>query len=189
MKFKRFSAYIIDIILISIILLIIKNIVPIKQNNELNQNMIEITEQFIKNEITINEYYKEFSIVNYTQDKNNVIVLGFNILIVILYFIIIPIITKGFTIGMYILGIKYDDKMNIKNLFLRNIVTTGILQMIISILILYLVNNELYLTITLILGIIQLLLVIISAFMILYRKDLKGIQDIISNINIIEVKK
>ena len=109
-------------------------------------------------------------------------------MIVIFYFIIIPIITKGYTLGMYITGIKYEGQINIKNLFLRNIITTGILQMIVSLILVYLVNNKIYLTISLFLGIIQLLLVIISAFMISYRKDLKGIQDIISNINIIEVK-
>lgn len=189
MKFKRFSAYMIDILLVVIILLILKNIVPIKQNKEFNQNMMKMTEQFLNKEISIGEYYNEFSVINYNQDKNSVILLGFNTLIVIFYFIIIPIITKGYTLGMYITGIKYEGKINVKNLFLRNIITTGILQMIVSLILVYLVNNKIYLTISLFLGIIQLLLVIISAFMISYRKDLKGIQDIISNINIIEVKE
>ncbi len=186
MKFRRFSAYMIDILLVGIILLLVKNIIPIKQNKELNQNMTTITEQFLNKEISISEYYNEFSVINYSQDKNSVILLGFNTLIVIFYFIIIPIITKGYTLGMYITGIKYEGKINIKNLFLRNIITTGIIQMIVSLILIYLVNDKIYLTISLFLGIIQLLLVIISAFMILYRKDSKGIQDIISNI---EVKK
>ena len=73
MKFKRFSAYMIDILLVGIILLVLKNIVPIKQNKELNQNMMEITEQFLNKEISISEYYNEFSIANYNQDRNNVI--------------------------------------------------------------------------------------------------------------------
>ena len=73
MKFKRFSAYMIDILLVGIILLVLKNIVPIKQNKELNQNMMEITEQFLNKEISISEYYNEFSIANYNQDRNNFI--------------------------------------------------------------------------------------------------------------------
>ena len=134
-------------------------------------------------------YYNEFAINTYIMDKNSVFVLGLNILIVILYFIAVPIITKGFTLGKYVVGIKYEGKLNIWNLFLRNIITTGILQMILSIILIYLTKDTMYLTLTLFLGFIQILLVIISAFMVLYRSDLKGIQDMISNIRVVKIKE
>ena len=189
MRFKRFSAFMIDIILIGILMIVIENIVPIKDATYLNENMMELTEQVLNNEISMQNYYNEFAVNTYIMDKNSVFVLGLNTLIVILYFIAVPIITKGFTLGKYVVGIKYEGKLNIWNLFLRNIVTTGILQMILSIILIYVTKDTTYLTLTLILGFIQILLVIISAFMVLYRSDLKGIQDMISKIKVVQIKE
>ena len=106
-----------------------------------------------------------------------------------LYFLIIPIITKGYTLGMYISGIKLSGKLNIKNMFLRNLIATGLLYLIFSVLLVYFTKDTMYFSILGILGIIQILLVIISTFMIIYRSDSKGIQDIISSTKIVRNKE
>ena len=105
------------------------------------------------------------------------------------YFIITPLITKGYTLGMYINGIKLKGKLNVKNLLLRNIIATGLMYLLASIILVYTTKDTLYFILLSIFGISQFLLVIISTFMIIYRKDHSGLQDIISKTKIVLAKE
>ena len=60
--------------------------------------------------------------------------------------------------------------------------------MLLSILLLYFLPKNVYFYVMIILGFIQFTLVIISAFMVLYRHDRKGLQDLFSKSSIEEVK-
>lgn len=192
MKTKRFGAFLIDLLVIGLFLMLVYYFVPTKDTSIIQNNITNLSEQVLNNEIGKLDYYKEFSKNMYTLDSDRVLYTAFNTLIIMLYFLIIPIITKGRTLGMYITGIKLKGKLNIKNMFLRNLITTGLLYLICSVLLIYLTKDVTYFSILGILGIIQILLVIISTFMVIYRSDSKGIQDIISNTEIVsnkEVKK
>lgn len=189
---KRLSAFILDILLLVIFFMILYYFVPTKDTTDLNNNITEITEKVLNHEIGKVEYYNEFSKNMYLLDYGRVVFTGLNTLIIMLYFIIVPIITKGYTLGLYITGLKLDGKINIKNLIMRNLISTGLLYLILSILAVCFTKDTLYFSLISILGIIQFLLVIISTFMIIYRKDQKGLQDIISDTKVVsasEVKK
>lgn len=71
----------------------------------------------MNNEIGKLDYYKEFSKNMYQLDSDRVLFTAFNTLIIIFYFLVIPILTKGYTLGMYINGLKIKGKLNIKNMF------------------------------------------------------------------------
>ena len=60
--------------------------------------------------------------------------------------------------------------------------------MLLIMLLLYVTPKSIYFSGMVILGFIQFLLVIISAFMVLYRHDQRGLQDILTNTKIEEVK-
>ena len=188
-RLKRFSAFLIDILVIGLFLMIIYYFIPERDTTNIQNNITEVTEQVLNNEIGKLDYIKEFSKNIYELDKGNVLFNAFNTLIIMLYFILIPIITKGYTLGMYINGLIIKGKLNVKNMLLRNLVATGLIYLLLSIVLVYLTSDMTYFIILSFLGIIQFLLVIISAFMIIYRHDLKGIQDIISNTKIVQTKE
>lgn len=186
--YKRFLAYVLDILILSIIFMLIYYFLPTNYEvQELNHSLASINEQVLNNQIEFNEYFNMFSQVTYQLDKANILYSGFNILLVCIYFVIVPVLTEGYTLGLYIFGLKItkkDKKISINDLLIRNLITNGLLYMIISLILVSLVNAKTYFIMITILGFIQILLVIISTFMILYRKDKRGLQDIISKTTI-----
>lgn len=186
--FRRFSAYLIDLMIIGLIFIIIYYFLP--QNSEiqnLNHNLAFQNEQLLNHTIRYSEYFHSFSKITYQLDQMNILYSGLNILLISFYFIIIPLLNKGRTLGLYIveLQIKSNKKsLNIFQLFIRNFVANGLLYLMLSFLFVHFIKNETYFIAITILGIIQILLVIISIFMIIYRKDKRGLQDILSQTKI-----
>ncbi len=186
--FRRFSAYLIDLMIIGLIFIIIYYFLP--QNSEiqnLNHNLAFQNEQLLNHTIRYSEYFHSFSKITYQLDQMNILYSGLNILLISFYFIIIPLLNKGRTLGLYIVGlqIKSNKKsLNIFQLFIRNFVANGLLYLMLSFLFVHFIKNETYFIAITILGIIQILLVIISIFMIIYRKDKRGLQDILSQTKI-----
>ena len=186
--FRRFSAYLIDLMIIGLIFIIIYYFLP--QNSEiqnLNHNLAFQNEQLLNHTIRYSEYFHSFSKITYQLDQMNILYSGLNILLISFYFIIIPLLNKGRTLGLYIVGlqIKSNKKsLNIFQLFIRNFVSNGLLYLMLSFLFVHFIKNETYFIAITILGIIQILLVIISIFMIIYRKDKRGLQDILSQTKI-----
>lgn len=193
MKFRRLMAFIFDLLIIEIMFIILYKTLPVEQGViKLNHLLSVNNEKFLLHEISFFEYINEFSLLTYKIDKLNIIHTGLNFLLIIFYFIIVPTISKGYTLGLYLFKIKIEKengKINIVDLFKRNIITTGIIYSILIIFLVLFFNYKFYFYISIILGIIQLLLVIISSFMVIYRKDEKGLQDIISKTKIVDKKK
>lgn len=181
---KRIIAYIIDFIFITAILMILSYFIPKNSNVEfLNNDINNLTEQALNNEITFESYAREYSIYLSSIDKENVIYNVISVVIMLVYYVIIPVIFKA-TIGKYImkLEIKNKDgkKLNLYNTFIRSIVTEGMLYSLITIFLVQIVSSKTYLLNLIILGFTQFILVIISLFMILYRRDKRGLHDILS---------
>lgn len=186
--FRRFSAYLIDLMVIGMIFMIIYYFLPQNNIQELNHDLTIINEQLLNKQINYNTYIDEFSKITYQIDQEQVLFSGLNILLICFYFIIIPLMNHGKTLGLYILGLKIsedDGHLNMNHLFLRNLITNGLLYMISALLLVHFLDYKTYFISITILGFIQILLVIISIFMILYRKDKKGLQDLISKTKII----
>lgn len=187
---RRLIAYLIDFAFIAAILMILANFIPKSADFDfLNQDMNALTEQAMNNEITFESYLREYT--NYLReiDKVNVLYNSISLIIIIIYYSIIPIYTSC-TLGKYIMKLRIErkdkKKLNFYNLILRSIIDQGLLLSLITIIMAQLVSNKTYLITIFILGIIQILLVIISGFMILYRRDARGLQDIISNSKIVK---
>lgn len=186
--FCRFSAYLIDLMIIGLIFIIIYHFLP--QSSEIQNLNHEITlqnEQLLNHTIRYSEYFHSFSKITYQLDRTNILYSGLNILLICFYFIIIPLLNKGKTLGLYILGLQIeseDNHLNMMQLFIRNLIVNGLFYLILSFIFIRFLQNETYFITITILGIIQILLVIISIFMILYRKDKRGLQDILSQTKI-----
>lgn len=186
---KRFIAFIIDFIFVSSILMILAYFIPKSNNFDfINQDMNSLTEQALNNEITFRGYLREYSEALSELEKTNVVYNSISFIILVVYYVIIPIFTKC-TLGKYIMKTrikrKDDKKLNILNTFIRSIIDVGLLTSLFTVFLVQIVDNKTYFIILIIFTIIQFILVIISAFMILYRRDKCGLDDILSNSNII----
>lgn len=186
---RRLSAFMIDILLIGLLLMIVYYFVPAKDTTEISQKITKLTEQLLNSEIGHINFLKGFSENIYLLDYNRAIFNAFNTLVIMLYFIVTPLITKGYTLGMYISGIKLNGKLSVKNLLFRNVIATGLLYLLASVILVYTTKDTVYFVLLSIFGLIQFLLVIISTFMIIYRKDHEGIQDKISKTKVVIVNE
>lgn len=190
---KRLSAYIIDLMFLGAILMIIYYFIPESDKSlELNYQLNNLNESVIKQEISFNNYLDKYADIIYNLDKERLIYNVINLILIFVYFVIVPLITKGITFGKYIMGIKIKpkkEKLTLTALIIRNIIVNGLGYTLLSIILLFIFPSNLYFIVLSILGIIQFLLVITSCFMIIYRKDLRGLEDIFSQTNVVSIKE
>jgi uncharacterized RDD family membrane protein YckC len=193
---RRLLSYIIDFVFVSSILMIVTYFIPKGENvSILNDDINSLTEQALNNDIGLREYLKNYSYYLSEVDKSNLIYNVSNFICIFIYYIFVPLIWKGRTLGKYITKLKIvsknDKNLNIFQLLARNIIDMGLLYLLSTIFIVQIINSYYYVYLLIIFGIIQFLLVIISIFMILYRHDKQGLQDILSRSNVVlkEVKE
>ena len=191
---KRLLAYILDFIFIGAILMILSYFIPRSTNFDfLNSDMNDLTEQAMNNEITFEAYLREYSNYLSDVDKENVIYNSTSFIILVIYYVIIPIFT-GCTLGKYIMHLKYkhkdDKKIGILNTFTRSIIDIGLVISLITVFLVQIVSAKTYFIVLIILCFIQIILVITSGFMILYRRDKRSLSDILSRTDVVirEVK-
>lgn len=186
---RRVICYIIDLIIVFILGIIISFIIP-KSNNyiEIQNEITNLSNNYLNSEVSFGEYFSTFSKLSKELDLSNILYLSILFIINILYFIIVPLLLKGRTIGMLICKLKLTVKDNSNLLFsilIRSVVAYGILYYLVQLGIMYFVFDNIYLIILTILSFIQILVVICSAFMIKYRDDKRSLADILSFSNIL----
>lgn len=182
---KRMLAYLIDIM---IILFTIGIIVNVKEKDktvmQLRSDIQIVNELHANGEIKFQEYFDRWTVINQQIDQECVIYLIFNILLILIYFVLLPKVWNGQTVGKKILKLRVvsnsNEKVTVVQYLIRNMLINGLAQMILLLLFLYLLPSSMYFIFSSILTFIQLILVIISIFMILYRKDKRGLHDIFS---------
>lgn len=178
---RRFFAYIIDVMIVLIICSLLSMIIPNKEISSLNHDLNLYSEQVLNHDIGIREYINNYIRVSYDIDRLNIVYNGLSIMVLIIYFMIIPILNGGKTLGLKLLKLKISGDISFNNLFKRNSITIGILYLILNVILIHILNYKYYFISISILSFIQFILVIISLFMVIYRKDKKGLQDLISN--------
>ena len=186
---KRFLAYLIDIILVGTIMGIISAIFTTKNATVLSNQFLELNEQVINTKLDFGIYYSRVADITLSLDRENFMINIINYVIIILYFVVLPLYKNGQTLGKKIFKIKIvrEDKEDLtaNELIIRNIVVNGLLNTFLAFCLVFLLSGFEYFTITSILGFIQFILVVVSACMIIFRKDKKGLHDIITKTKVV----
>ena len=194
MNIKRTRSFFIDFL----ILLVAYNIINIAFPNSDNVKRLiieqnEILENYTARDIRFTKYLKNYSIVSKELDKERVVPNLVYVLFTCLYFIVLPYLWKGRTIGSYINGIqieRFDNgKLHIKQLIIRSVVVIGLGYLLLSNLLIFILPSKYYFIVKSILGIFQVVIAVFSAYMILFTKKKRGIQDLISNTEMAKIIK
>lgn len=191
---KRLLAYVLDIVILFIFTFIALLFVPNNSRvEELSMNGNKLSELVLEETITINEYIKSSARIMQDIDKLEIIPNIINIFFVVLLFIIVPYITKGQTLGMIISKIKViktnREDPSILDYILRTFYLYFLGYMLITILLVNLLPSLAYFVIASILLFLQISLVIISFFMLLYRHDRRGLCDILTKTKVVKCKR
>ncbi len=194
MRIKRFRAFIIDFIVMALAFYLINVAVPKTRSvKALEAEQNEITENYMQRNITFEDYFTEYGEVVYNLDKEQKIVNIIYLIFILCYFVLLPFLWKGRTIGTYINGIQVErfDKgyLFLHQLFIRNFIVIGLGYLLIRTLGIYILPSKYYFLVISIVGLLQIVLAVFSANMIMFTKNKRGLQDILSNTEMAKIIK
>ena len=187
--FDRLTAYIIDVIIISLITSIIFTSIP-TNNKELEKQLSSLQDEVLSNNITYEEFVDEYQDLYYKNKKDTMTQSAITLTITIAYFVIFQYMNKGQTIGKKILHLRVVDNNTEKPLsifkgLIRSLLIWNILSETLGIVLIYILNKESYITSYLIISSLESIFIFITAMFTLYRKDNRGLHDIIINSKVI----
>ena len=188
--FERLGSYLIDTIIFSFIF----SLICLGFGNyttETEKRMAELDEQLMEKTITTEEYLEEYKDVFYDYQKENVLQSGISVALTIAYFVVFQYMNKGQTIGKKLLNIRVVDKdtekpISILKGLLRSLLVFNILSGILGIIFIYLLGKNAYFNAYGAVAGIEAIFVIITIMFILYRKDHRGLHDMITNTIVIK---
>ena len=184
---KRIKAYLIDLCFLFIAFFVFSLLF---NSTDLNDKINTLNSDYILGNINFNDYITNTGEIYRENDKDNIIINVLNIFYIYFYFIIFPYYHNGQTIGKKILNIKVksmgNQKVSLKQLFLRSLIITGLFYLIFTLVALILPFN--YFVLISIFGFIQIILIIICMLMAFFRKDKRGLHDLISETRVLNTK-
>ena len=192
--FKRMGAFVIDYFIVLVIVSLITMGFNTNKNNDLNNQMNQLISDYQNEKITIDEYKDETYKLNYELQKENITVNIVTITLYIGYFVVFATLNKGQTLGKKLLKIrvvnKNNDKPSIWNMLVRSLFIYNIISILFSTVAVKFLNINTFTYIYTTLGYIECFVIIISFFMVIYKKDGRGLHDMMACTNVIEeVKK
>ena len=195
--FKRLGAYIIDILIVSIITAILSNIGTI--NYQMDKYMdsynkaIKVTEKYQKEEIKKSEYTKEIKKLSYKLEKNSTISTIISIAILLGYFGIFQYSCNGKTLGKRIFKLQViksrEGNLNLINYLLRSLILNNIIFNITKLILLYILKENTYMNVSNYVTNTQMIFQLLIIVSILMSKEGRGIHDYIAGTKVIDLKE
>ena len=195
---KRIIAYLIDILLVSIVVTPFINIKAINPNiddyNKYYEEYTQLIEDANNGDIDTSseEYKNEIIDLNYKIAEYKVINSSISVVSLIIYFVIIQYFLKGQTVGKKILKLKVvsnkDKELNIGNYFVRSLILNNIIFSIILIIGVYIFKPNGYYNLSMVVSYLQLLVMSVIILMVVLRKDNRGLHDIIAGTKVISLE-
>jgi uncharacterized RDD family membrane protein YckC len=187
---KRLGAFFIDILIVGFTVNLILGFFPQNEENViLNEQLNEIAEKSSEKGIDMNILMHQYGEIMYELEYNNLLKTIINFVMVIVYFVIFQAKNHGQTLGKRLLRIRVikedGDNVEVNDILFRSLLVNGIVYSMLSMGFIFILKGYSYFIFTSVLGFIQLLLLIISMLMILYRKDKRGLHDLMGNTKVI----
>ena len=188
---KRVFAYLIDILLVSFIASILATpFLDAKRVESLSNQATKIVDQFQKNEISTEEYVIQYGNISYSIAREQGIVSIFVILLTILYFVVYQTYSKGQTLGKKLMKIRVEsetDELTINQMIFRSFMINSLLLYIIDFIIMLTVAKRSYIFVVMGVSFIQYIVLFICAIMMLFRKDGKGLHDLVCRTRVVNL--
>lgn len=191
--FKRIGAYLIDIMIVSIIVSLLSYIPFIypqrTQYSEKYNELVNVFEQYNKQEISESEYQDAYVPISYELYRLNTSYVILDLVCVLLYFGVLPYFMKGQTIGkkiFYIQIVSIQNKpLSIINYILRTIVLNNILISILLLCVVHFMTSDNYLGLYENINLVGYIILYLSLFMVMVRKDARGLHDFVANTQVV----
>ena len=191
--FERLGAYLIDMLIVSFIFSLI--CLGFGNSTSNTEKLIsELESKLMENAITEKEFFEEYQSLLYDYQKENILQSGISVALTIAYYVVFQYMNKGQTIGKKLLNIKVVDKdtkkpISILKGLLRSMVVLSILSGTLGIALLYVVNKSSYFLSYSIFISLECIFTLITMMFVLYKKDSRGLHDLMANTIVLKERK
>ena len=191
--FKRVGAYVLDILIVSLIVYLLSFIPFLNPNHnaytEKYNELLNFQQQYTKNEMSTEDYETAFKPIAYEIHRLEINYVVIDLVMVLLYFAVLQYFCKGQTIGKKLFQIRVvsNDKtpLTIVNYLLRSIVLNNVLISIILQCVIHFMNSENYFNVYQNVNLVGNIITYIIIFMIIVRNDGRGLHDYIANTKVV----
>lgn len=189
---KRILAFLIDSFILSIVFTVIT--INFNDNSDnISNKLMETLEQYQNNEITMEEYTDSVVDTNYQLQKSSVPTNALQVVLYVGYFIVFGYLNKGQTVGKKLCKIKVVNKdgnlPSVWNMIVRSLLIYGIFTLLYSIVFVNILDKYIFTYGYMFIDYTIAIFVMIAFFMVLYKKDGRGLHDVIAGTYVIEEVK
>lgn len=192
MRIIRIKAYVIDFIILLLALGIINLLIP--KTDYYGQLQVEqnaIMEDYMSGRIDFSNYVENYGEVFYQSALENQINYLVYFLFMVWYFVIIPFIWKGRTLGCYLCHVqveRFDQGMlHMWQLMVRYSFVFGLGYVLINNIALAIFPSKYYFPVISVVAIFQFVLAIFSAITVLWKSEKRGLHELISDTELTKI--
>lgn len=188
---KRLLAYILDMIVISVVATFIMVFVPTENVDTTKADTA--MQSYIDGKISTHEYINEVSSTNYELEQSKIPDYIVSLALTFIYFVIVQYKLNGQTVGKKVLNIRVENNkkgnLSINSLIFRSLIINEIAFSMLHLVSIFIFNEGTFNMVSGILNMINLCLILICAVMVIANKDKRGLHDIIAGTKVVELEK
>ena len=192
---KRSIAYLIDLIIVSLLASLITFIFIGDNTKNVNYTteLLALRDQANKKEITEEEYVEKTNDLTYLNSKSNVEMSLIIVGVSLVYYVILCYFCNGITLGKYLMKIQIvsnkDKKLNMLNYLIRGLLVNLILMHLLDSVLVLTLSKESFVSAYSIISYALTLFLLATLVFMMYREDGRGLHDIIAGTKIISTKE
>lgn len=189
---KRIIAFVIDIVIVSLVVSLI-NLLPIDPYQDKYKDTYEKYNEVVRKstEDGSHDYKDEIIELNYDVYKYRTYSSVFSAAALILYFGVLPLVMNGQTLGKKVMKLRVvsnnDKKLNFWKYLIRIVVLNNIWLSLINVGAVYIVSGVKFYYVTYVISMISSLVYMLNLIMVMFRKDNRGLHDMVAGTKVIEV--
>ena len=188
---QRFAAFILDVFIVSMVAsMIAYPFLDMNSIDKLSESSTQIVEDYMKQEISIEEYTNESISVSYEMARKQGILSLITIFLNVLYFVVFQIKNDGQTIGKKLLKIKVSSndgkQLTMNQMIFRSLIINSILIDMVNFCVLLFTNQTAYFYGVGILSMVQFIMIAASGFMVMFSDKRQGIHDLIAHTDVVK---
>ncbi len=189
----RLLAYIIDLAIVSLVVTILGGFLPMGDNYEkLQEENTNLQQRYLDGEVETEEFVRQNAYITYDLDRASVILYISEITVVILYFIVFQFYNHGQTFGKKLMGVRVvsntDKELTLNDYIYRAMILNSVLVNILTIVMVLFINRDFYMYASFPLQFVQVILLLVTIFMVLSRNDRRGLHDMVGHTQVVMVK-
>ncbi len=195
-KYKRLVAYIIDFFIINLFMTLVTSSgifsKAFYQYNDATERLNNLYQDVLKlDEESLNDKVDDMKAIVYDVNSFGSLYFSIEVIVMIGYFVVFQYFNKGQTLGKKFLKIKVvsrdDEELSLGNFLLRSMILYGLIFTIINMILVQLTSDNIFYNLYTIVGLVNIVVTYSTYFMIIFRKDERGLHDMIAGSKVVEV--